>query len=998
MTTIIGAPTLDDALTALKGFVRRREERGEKTLIFCEDRLTLLTERAVLDALGGTFLCEVTTFARFLSGPRVLSKEGSVMEVSSLIEENAEKLVCFRARSARAVYETLAQLSASRVTEELLLAGAEETEGLLSGKLRDLALLLGAYSARLREKGLLDESGYLALLPEKLSDPSLKSTHILFFGFHSFTRQALEGVRSALLTAASVTGIFLSGEEELYTCEGELLFRRVCEETETPRVFRAACSLEGEARALLGGLFSPERAKKTPLPARRVRRFTADDEAEEFSVVAALIKMHVLGGMRYRDIAVLVGGKESIPAVRKAFSAYRIPFFADYRRSFSEHPFCALLLALLSAVADGCLADEADAIAANYYFGGGSEYRNYLLKYGGYRGAVRREIRADAKGFRTQELAVCRERMLSLLKVFPRKGTGREYAEGVRRLLLLCDAEKRTEELREHFTGSEREFLSLEPLEGVLAELEAIAGERVFGAREMEESLRSGLSALEISMIPQYADAVFVGDATDSRLTRVRVLFATGLTGELPRVCNDTAVITDREMGRLGELKVEIEPAIAQVNARARESLALNLCSFTDALYLSYPLSKGGAECGRSEILQYAEAIFSMPPMPDLFPYNCAEEAPAALTLLALKEGFETGREEDGKRYSALYRFLGGDALLPKEKGKVPEAAQLFFAGDASPTLLEGYFACPYASFATRGLRLREREERTVLATDAGTFLHAVLEETAKSFNDLKSEEECRALAAETGRRLLSARFAALLDTDAGAYTAERLVGEGADVAAAAFRQLFLSAFRVKDTESAISLPELSLSGKTDRVDAAEDLIRVIDYKTGEIDDSPTAYYTGRRIQLELYLKAASEGGRAAGAFYFPASSAFTREGAAKFGMSGFFCDDDEVTSRMDPEQQEGQKSLLYNGGKGVRSSAGLPREEFEDFLSYSVLVSRKAEREMKEGNVAPSPFEGACRYCKLRSLCGFSGEPRKESGIDCKEIAAIVRRERGDE
>ena len=49
MPNIIGAPTLDDALSALSAAVSENEGRGERTLIFCEDKVTLLAERAVLD-------------------------------------------------------------------------------------------------------------------------------------------------------------------------------------------------------------------------------------------------------------------------------------------------------------------------------------------------------------------------------------------------------------------------------------------------------------------------------------------------------------------------------------------------------------------------------------------------------------------------------------------------------------------------------------------------------------------------------------------------------------------------------------------------------------------------------------------------------------------------------------------------------------------------------------------------------------------------------------
>ncbi len=1005
MTRIIGAPTLDDALAQLRERVAQNEERGERTLIFCEDRLTLLAERAILSAVGGTFLAEVTTFARFLSGEaKALSKQGSVMEIAALLAEHEKELLCFRRNSAQAVYETIAQFSASRVDAGLIRAGAEQTDGMLKNKLLDLSLLFEEYAAFLRERGMVDENGYLALLPARVEERA-KGMHVVFFAFPSFTRQALEGVRAALSAADDVTGIFLAGREEIYTNEGVRAFRGVCEEEGPAQYISAERSLpDGEAPHLLRGLFSPECYRMPVMRTERVRRFSAADEGEEYSVVAALIKKHIFEGMRYRDIAVLVPGEESFPALEKAFSAYKIPYFSDKKRPFSRHPFCVFALAALGAAADGCLPAEADAIASSRYFGAGERYRNYLLKYGGYRGAVRREIKRDVKGFDVKELSVCRERMLAILALFPKKGKGNDFVRGVRELVSLVDAETATEALRAYFTGAEREFLDLSPLQGVLSEIETVAGGQTFTAREFAQMLKSGLDALEIAMIPQSADAVFVGDATESKFERVRVLFATGLTTALPRAAQDTAIISDGELEKLGSLKVEVEPAIAQVNARARESFALNLCSFTEALYLSYPLGKGGSDAERGEVFQYAEKLFDMPPMPELFPFDCCEEEPAALRLLSLSH---EGRGAEREKFSALYavccRFRGKEDVdrLLRGGGKEPVAAlgDLVFSGQASPTLLESYFACPYAGFANRALRLREREERPVLDTDAGTFVHEVLERTAQKFNDFSGAEECRAYARETGRELIaSPRYSALSDTDAGKYAAERLVREGEEVSAAAYRQLALSAFRVKQTEGKIVLPELSLAGKADRIDESDGYIRVIDYKTGEIDDAGTSYYTGRKLQLELYLRAAAKGGIPAGAFYFPAAEIFTEKDEAKFCMSGFYSREDDVMLRLDKTLEEGKKSELFGGRLGgTRSDHGMEREDFEAFLDYSLLVSARAEEEMRAGNIAPSPYDQECRFCKLRSLCAFTGAPRKEGRILCGEIAKIVRRERGE-
>ena len=56
MAHIICCNNLTDALSALTGAVSKR---AGKTVVFCEDRLTLLAERAVVGKTGGTFLTEV---------------------------------------------------------------------------------------------------------------------------------------------------------------------------------------------------------------------------------------------------------------------------------------------------------------------------------------------------------------------------------------------------------------------------------------------------------------------------------------------------------------------------------------------------------------------------------------------------------------------------------------------------------------------------------------------------------------------------------------------------------------------------------------------------------------------------------------------------------------------------------------------------------------------------------------------------------------------------
>ncbi len=1007
MAKIIEAATLDDALHALSVLAEKNEARGEKTLVFCEDKLTLLAERAVLAKRKGTFFTEVSTFARFLSGKRVISKEGSVMLLSALLEEHQGALCCFSVGSARAVYETLAQLAASRIDGETLKECASATEGALKGKLLDLAFLYDKYREKLDRLGLLDESGYLSLLPEKLSSPALFETHVVFFGFPSFTKQAREGIEAARDCAKSLTGIFLAGREEFYTNEGASVFSMICKETGEPERERYSGFENADAWHLAKGLFSPERLSSAPVPTDKIRRFTAADEEEELSVVASLIKMYVAKGMRYRDLVVLTAGEKSLSVLEKVFGAYKIPYFTEKKRPFSGHPFSKFVLSALAAVSGGPLPDDADALASNYYFGeGGAEYRNYLYKFGGYRGAVKQKIKDTdtAAGFDRENLLACRERMLEILSLFPKKGTGETYARAVLGLFELVGGEEKTQKLQEFFTGAEREFLKISPLESILSEIVSVAGERTFTVREFAKTLENGMKALEISMIPPSSDAVFAGDLTDAKFARARVVFATGLTDEIPRTCPDTAVLTDGEMERLKPLKAEIEPSIRQVNARARESLTLNLCAFCDNLYLSYPLKKDGKETARGEVLESAEQLFKMPPMPELFPYDCCEEQPAALQLLSLKNYYASGLLHEREKFNALYALFEdkyGKEETERLTGFHDQKEQVPWAAEkgVSPTLLEKYFECPYAGFVGRALALKEREERTVLDTDTGSFIHAVLEACAKSFDAISSEEELLSLARSTGEALLkSPRYFSLLDTDAGRYTAERFLSEAEEVTKAAFRTVSQSEFRVQRTEGKIALPELFLGGKADRIDRSDEYVRVIDYKTGDYDDTAAAYYTGRKLQLELYLRAASKGGKAAGAFYFPAKNEIG-SGAERWRMGGFFSAEDEVLRRMDKNLRENEKSLFFEGTRnGKYTDKGMRQEDFETFLDYSVLVVQRAEREISSGNIAPTPYDGACLYCKYKSLCGFTGTERKEENVRCAQIVSIVRRERGDE
>ena len=1040
------APTV----SAMTDFLRALPS-GKKTLVFCEDRFTLEAERAVASARGAAFDVSVTTFARFLSDgtPRkVLSKQGSVLVVGGIAARLASSLRCFGKNPsgcASALYETIAQLRAALVTPEMLDEACRSADRLLAQKLADISLVYREYLAFL-DRGYLDESGVLALLPAAVAREDLRGSDVLFVGFSSFTRQAAEGIRAALNSGANVSALLIGGEEAAYTNEGVAAFEKYaalagghCEKNYLPS------SLMPEAEALRKTLFDP--AYPSPVVTDKVFVFEGADTEDELRFVAARIRGEIARGARYRDIALYLPDPAACAVtLQKVFGEYEIPYYADVQKSLVFHPLSRFVLSFLAMISEGFEPSDTDAFIGSEFFGNERKnrdtYRNYLLRYANFRGGCKRVIKAEVQN--KEMLEGERARLLSAFENVRREGTGAQFALSVRGLLERFGCENTQERIAKSLSDAgllaESSYFSrgYEGICRVLDEAEELAGGLQLRAEEFSAMLSEALGALEVSLIPQYLDAVFVGNVTESRRPTAKIVFASGLTDGVPPCGADTALISDRDIDRLRSLQVEITPKIREINARARENILLALCGFSEKLYLSYPLSQGGEERKRSEIVGHCCALYCRAEGSPVRPFNRAalerageqdaeifvrelsekasERVPAVRELLERADLFRRGKA-DFVLHNALYSVLkergeAPDALLfgaPAPRF-VPEAAQVLLRGRKylSPTLVEKYFECPYRCFAENGLYLARREEMSVRPVDTGDFMHELLRRTAEKIPQLKDVAACDAYVGEQADQLLSQPpYCYLSDTATGGYSAGSLRKEAVIVCRNMYLSVVCSDFSVAGTEQSfgfagsalkgIPLTEsVALAGKIDRVDACGEFRRVVDYKTGSFEAKPVPYYTGRKLQLELYLTAASQDGKPAGAYYFPAQLKYCDPGELPFRMQGYTLNTEENILRSDKQLESGGKSRFieayYQKNNGGRSTKLLKEGAFQAFLGYSLLVARQGVSEVEQGCIAPSPYKDACEYCPYGSLCNFeAGKEREEKKITETEIASIV-------
>jgi len=1024
MVRLVTAYTLSECMDAMGALVAEYEKAGDRNILFCEDRLTLIAERSLVKHTGGTFRSSVTTFARFLkTDGAVLGKQGSVMAVGRIISalQKEGRMKTFRSASAiaaqaKSAYETLAQFSASCVDADALFAAAEQLPPCaLKNKLSDLALIAERYEGFLTESGRLDEAKYLALLPKAIEEKDWQDTNVFFLCFSSFTAQALRAVKKAVSRAKNVVGIFCGGKEEIYTNEGVRSFFEACGGEKKVRVEDMGLPLEGEAEALRGALFDPEYLSRPQYPTDNIRLYAAQDKTEEAKFVATQIKRCLAQkeGFRYRDVAVLLPSTDGYAlAVKKAFDEYKIPYFIDEKKSLTGHPLCKFILSAFEVVSGDYAPAAVQALTGNYFFGEADEYRNYLLRFANFRRGAKRPIKEGVDGFDLEKVGAGQSRLHALISLIPKEGTGARYVHAVRALLETAHAKEGLDRLIEEMEDlSMRGYLSqfFDALDSLLEEAQLLAGDAVMKADDFASILRDGLAATEISLIPLKSDAVFVGDLCDSRIEKVRVLFAMGMTDEVPRAKTDEAFIGDGDIARLQEIKMQIDPTVRQVNARAKEAAALNLCTFLDDLYLTYPLSVGEDASATSDILRYVQGAFCHTDGSKLFvenslriedtPYECSERLPALKRMLLDKRAFEANRLEDKRTYASLATALREMGLYGEEEqvsGEIDNAKQLFFHGEAiSPTALETYFACPFKMFAERGLRLKERQETELLAVDTGSFVHAVLEAAVKGMDTCADEGAFLALAQAEGERLFADPRFALDDSNASnAYLQKTLLDESVAAAGVVYRQIKNSAFDQVQAEKDVRTE--TVRGKVDRVDSNDEDVRIVDYKTGTIDVTPVSYYVGKKLQMQLYMSALKGDKKPMGIFYFPTQRDFKKEGAS-YKLKGFINGDEASLRSADRDICAEKKSDYFDAKLGDNKTAAvMSGADFEAFLDYAPMVAAQARKEIAEGNVVANPYEGVCDYCKMRGACGYdcaSQSVRKETGVDVKGIVDVVRK-----
>ena len=332
-----------------------------------------------------------------------------------------------------------------------------------------------------------------------------------------------------------------------------------------------------------------------------------------------------------------------------------------------------------------------------------------------------------------------------------------------------------------------------------------------------------------------------------------------------------------------------------------------------------------------------------------------------------------------------------------------------------SASQVDTHADCRLAYFLKYGLRAKEQKIATVDPAEFGTFVHAVLEETAREVNSLGgfkaiTLEETAEIAQKHAKVYSEAHFSQL-SSERIAYLFHRNNRELMMVVEELWRELQESSFVPIDFEvafgdqaqlPAIQIPNNSMSaqlrGFVDRVDAWQEdgrnYYRVVDYKTGKKDFDYCDVLNGLGLQMLLYLFAMQEESEAllgkhpipAGVQYFPArvpvlsadgeltDAEAESERKALWKRKGLILGDEDVIYAM--ENKDAPERLCCKRKKdGTLSGDIATKEQFKLLNAYVFRLLSEMVEDIASGNVDANPYtrgnsHNACRFCPYCAVC----------------------------
>jgi len=1012
------------------------------------------TERRLCVAAGDTAsrYAEVLSFTRLArrvaesagcAVPGCMDNGGRVVAMAAAARQLHSRLKAYAAVETKPEFlaelvDAVDEFKRCCITAQDLMGASIRAEGALAQKLEELSLLLEAYDS-LCAQGKRDPRDQMNWLLEQLEDGTFGEEHVFYIdGFPDFTRQHM-AILEHLIRVSPVVTVGMN-------CDGidseNLAFEKTAQTT--AQLIRCArnAGVEIQIETLSGrqdpitqlsnSLFQGKLPDSESLQ-EKLTVWKTDSVWQEVLLAAQRILELVRGGCRYRDINLVCADMgEYAHVINQVFSRCGIPVYLSGTESILQKTVIATVLAALDAALSGfeqrdvlrylksCLSpldpDTCDRVE-NYAIAWGIRGNGWLKEWDMHPDGLGELWTQDAYR-RLEELNQARVRaLLPLEQLAQAFRNGENLACQIRGLyafLEQIELAQRMDALASRMEteaeGREAQILNQlwEILLTALEQMYDVLGQTVWEPELFTRLLTLLLSQYDVGTIPPVLDAVTAGPVSAMRCQQGKHLLVLGAAeGALPGYGGVSGVLTDQERIALRALEVPLTGGAAEGMQTQFSEIYGVFCGTQETVTVSYSGPQPSYVYRRLAQMAGGEQH----PVPG--PVIAAADPTEAAYWLNRWSGAEIAEQlQIGQGYQNAKKQLShklGNIRQENIRGLYGQQLNL------SASQVDRQAECRMSYFLKYGMRAKERKEITVDPAEFGTYIHAVLEQTARQVMELGgfakvSLEQTLELALNYSDAYAQERFGQL-DSGRSAYLFRRNRRELEMVTVELWQELKDSKFLPVEFELNfggeggldaidVSTPKMGakLRGFVDRVDVwqeqGKNFFRVVDYKTGRKDFDYCDVLCGVGLQMLLYLFALEQTGEAvvghgavaAGVQYFPARAPLlsadgwlSHEEAEQARLKewkrkGLLLQEEDVLQAMEPSEQP-VRLCCSRKKDGSLSGDLADRSQLKMLQKYVFSLLHKMVDEIASGNVEPNPYtrgasHDACAYCPYGAVC----------------------------
>jgi ATP-dependent helicase/nuclease subunit B len=1011
-------------------------------------------ERRLSTAAGDTasLYAEVVSFTRLArrvadSVPCALEpcldNGGRVVAMASASRQLHSKLKAYAAVETKSEFlsellDAVDEFKRCCITPADLKAAANQTEGSLSQKLQELSLLMDAYDA-LCHRGKRDPRDQMTWLLECLQECDYGENRVFYIdGFPDFTRQHLAILEHLIKVSPNVV-VSLNCDEvdsralafekagataaQLVRCASragvEVKITKL-PEPESPTVHIAQQLFQGR----ISGVYE------------NLTVMRAESVHQECTAVAERIMALVRSGCRYRDISVVCGDLTAYQNVLSmVFHRCNIPIYLSGTEDILRKSVISTVLSAMEAALEGfdqkAVFRYMKSVLSPISLEDGDMVENYAILWGirgsqWHRDWVNHpdELGGDWTDRANNKLAQlnhARKTIIAPLLVlrdgFRDAKNMAQQVEALYHFLESINLADRLDTLAQDMDrrGDNRSAQILNQLWEILLtaleQLHDVLGETVWDTENFTRLFTLLLSQYDVGTIPPVLDAVVAGSVSAMRCQEQKHLFVLGAAeGSLPGYGGSGGILTDQERTLLRHMGVPLTGgAMEGIQAEFAEIYGV-FCGARETVWVSCPAGQPSFIYNRLSDL----AGFEQTARPELG--AALGNAQVAAAYLA-----RWNADEEAARLGLDAQYRDAVDRRDYDHGTISRENIDGLYGDhlrLSASQIDCQADCRMSYFLKYGLRARERKEVSIDAAEFGTYVHAVLEQTAKAVMEqggfhAVSLEDTMALAHQYSREYAQQRFKEI-DSQRVTYLFNRNVQELEMIVRELWDELRLSKFQPRDFETPFgegqrmgaiefsgSNMSAQLRGFVDRVDVWQEdgrnYFRVVDYKTGRKSFDYCDVFNGLGLQMLLYLFALEQEGesilgdhpKSAGVQYFPARAPMitsdgrltdeeaAQERESQWVRKGLLLSDDDVLHAMEPEGTPHRLCCKWNKD-GVLSGDVADRQQLKLLKDYIFKILTGMVDDIACGNVQPNPYtrgtsHNACRYCPYGAVCNQS-------------------------